>query len=95
MTGATEANVSTKSTPAFVGMGSLMILLGLTLVVLAFFYNVGVSTGVGGMYGLPDQVANTDKVATRSMILACGLTSFISGWIALIGGLILERLKSI
>lgn len=46
------------------------------------------------MYGLPDQVANTDKMAVRSMLLASGLAVFVSGWVALIGGMILEKIKS-
>lgn len=72
--------------------GWILILAGVGLVAMAFLYDVGVNVGSGGLYGLPERVANSDKMAFRSMILATGLTSFVSGWIALSCGLILEAL---
>ncbi len=92
MTEATEETVN-EGPSAPIAMGWVMVLGGAVLTALAFFYNVGVSTGSGGMYGLPEQVANSDKMAMRSMILACGLASFVSGWVSLLGGMILEQIK--
>lgn len=76
-----------------VAMGWLMILGGAVAVAAAFFIDVGVSSGADGLYGLPERVANADKMAIRHMVLACGLTSFVSGWIALGVGLILSEIK--
>lgn len=92
MTEATEVYVS-EGPPAPIVMGWVMIIGGAVLATVSFFYNVGVSTGAGGLYGLPEQVANTDKMAIRSMLLACGLAAFISGWVSLLGGMILEQIK--
>ena len=73
-------------------MGWFLIVAGLFIIVMAFMYDVGVDARTGGLYGLPERVANTDKMAFRSMVLATGLASFVSGWIALSCGLILDAL---
>jgi len=92
VTEVTEVYV-TEGPSAPIAMGWIMIIGGAVLAAVSFFYNVGVSTGAGGMYGLPEQVANTDKMAVRSMLLACGLAAFVSGWVSLLGGMILEQIK--
>lgn len=60
----------------------LLIGLGAVGSALAFFFSVEVSTGLTA-YGAPSHVANVDRLALRSMILACGLAVFVSGWIVL------------
>lgn len=92
MTEATETYVE-GDPPGPITWGWLMIAGGALAVGAAFFFDVGVSSGAGGLYGLPDRVANTDKMAIRNMIVACGLASFVSGWISLSAGLILEEIK--
>lgn len=78
---------------ALVGVGWTLVVAGLVVGALAFYYDVGVSTGSAGTYGVPDRVANTDRIALRHMLLASGLASFVSGWIALTGGLILNAMR--
>ena len=94
MTEVTETIVEGGPPSAPVSLGWIMIVGGVLAVIAAFSFDVGVSSGASGLYGLPDRVANTDRMALRSMILACGLASFVSGWIALSAGWILERIKS-
>lgn len=93
MTEATETYVEGDPPSAPISLGWVMIVGGVLAVGVAFFFDVGVSSGAGGLYGIPDRVANTDKMAIRSMILACGLAGFVSGWISLSAGLILEEIK--
>lgn len=89
----TPRDLAQEGLPAPIVLGWIMIFGGALVAGLAYFYNVGVSTGSAGLYGMPEEVANADKMAFRSMLLATGLAVFVSGWIALIGGLILEELK--
>ncbi|RYF90422.1 MAG: hypothetical protein EON95_16985 [Caulobacteraceae bacterium] len=64
-------------------VGWVLICTGVALSVWAFNYDVGVSTGAGGLYGLPTEVANTDAMEVRLMVLVSGATLFLSGVIAL------------
>lgn len=68
----------------------IMIVIGAGLAGWAFFFDVGTAIGAGSEYGLPDRVANLDKIAFRHMILATGLGLFICGHILLAS----ERLSS-
>lgn len=68
----------------------IMIVIGAGLAGWAFFFDVGMTIGAGSEYGLPDRVANLDKIAFRHMILATGLGLFICGHILLAS----ERLSS-
>lgn len=85
-------NAAPKDTPLPITMGWILIVAGVFAVGMAFLYDVGVDVGSGGLYGLPERVANSDKMAFRNMILSTGLASFVSGWIALSCGLILEAI---
>lgn len=64
-------------------VGWALLCTGLALSFWAFNYDVGVSTGAGGLYGLPSEVANTDAMEVRLMVLLSGATLFLSGVIAL------------
>ena len=75
-----------------VGLAWVLILVGAFTTIAAFGYDVGVSSGSAGLYGIPDRVANTDKLAIRHMILACGLAGFISGWIVLSAAMVIGQL---
>lgn len=79
------------SAPTIIGV--LLIVVSAIVVLVAFTFDVGVSSGTGGLYGIPDKIANTDKLAIRSMILSCGLAGFVSGWISLSAGLIIKQLQ--
>jgi hypothetical protein len=68
----------------------IMILIGAGLAGWSFIFDVGMATGAGSEFGLPDRVANLDKIAFRHMILASGLGLFICGHILLAS----ERLSS-
>lgn len=65
--------------------------LGLLGAVVAALYPVGVSTP--GLYGIPDQVANIDKIAIRHMIMAASLASFVSGCVLIAAGAIQRELR--
>jgi len=73
------------------GIAWLLIIGGVLCSAGAFYYDVGV--GVAGSYGLGNRVANVDKIAIRNMILACGLTSIVSGWALVSAGLIVKALR--
>lgn len=62
--------------------GFWLAILGALGAVLSFFFPVGVETT--GLYGLPGEVANLDKIALRHMCLAGSLGLFVGGC-ALIG----------
>ena len=83
-----------KGPRAPVVLGWFMILGGIVIAGMSFSYDVGVSTGTAaGLYGMPERLANSDKMAIRHMILACGLASFVAGWIALCSGLIMKAVE--
>lgn len=64
-----------------IGLAWFLILAGVAFAGGAFAYDVGVGSGSGGLYGIPERVANVDKVAIRHMLLVCGVGCFISGWV--------------
>lgn len=66
---------------ALSGWALAFILLGVGLSGWAFAFDVGVDSGSAGLYGIPERVANTDRLAIRHMILASGLALFVSGWV--------------
>lgn len=78
--------VSEGSNSPLVAMGWILILVGLGVTFVAFTYDVGVSTGTSGLYGLPSEVANNDAMAVRHMIMVAAAATFVSGWIALGAG---------
>jgi hypothetical protein len=57
--------------------GLWLAILGGLGAVLSFFFPVGVETV--GLYGLPGEVANLDKIALRHMCLAGSLGLFVGG----------------
>lgn len=93
MTEETETLVEGASPSSSTTLGALLIVTSIVAVIVAFTFDVGVNSGAGGAYGIPDRIANTDRMAIRSMILACGLAGFVSGWVSLSAGLIIDRLN--
>lgn len=77
----------------FLVFGWLMILAGVGAAIGAFYFDVGVSSGSFGAYGVPERVANMDRVAIRAMILAGGQALFVAGWISVAAGAILGAIK--
>ncbi|WP_368933480.1 hypothetical protein [Brevundimonas naejangsanensis] len=76
---------------AMSGIAWLLIIGGVLCSVGAFYYDVGIA--VAGSYGMGDRVANVDRIAIRNMILACGLTSVVSGWVLVAAGLVVKALR--
>ena len=60
-------------------MHILFYILGLLLLIVGGNYEVGVSVGGGGIYDLPREVANTQKLQIQMMIWQAGLASIIAG----------------
>lgn len=65
--------------------------LGLIGALAAFFYPVGVETP--GLYGVPDQVANLDKIAIRHMVMAASLAVFVAGSVLIGAGAVQRDLR--
>lgn len=65
----------------FQALGWTLIVVGAGLAGAAFMFDVSVATGQAALYGVPDRIANVDRIAVRHMMLACGLAGFVSGWI--------------
>lgn len=72
--------------------GWILILAGVALAIWAFNFDVGVPVPDPG-HGGPYMVANADRMGVRGMILASGLALFISGWVALAGGMVCRAIR--
>lgn len=71
--------------------GWWLIAAGVIGAIVAFAYPVGVATV--GLYGIPDQVANLDKIAVRHMIMAVSLALFVSGSVLVAAGAVQRELR--
>lgn len=78
--GSPDAPAGTE-TPSLSGAAWTLIVMGAAVAGFAFLFDVGVGSGSAGVYGLPDRVANLDKIAVRHMLMATGLALFVSGWV--------------
>lgn len=75
-------------------VGWLLIALGVIVGGFAFFFDVGVGSGSEGLYGVPERVANIDRIAVRHMILATGLASIVSGWVLVAANHVAKAVRS-
>lgn len=73
---------SIEDSDAVQNWGSWLAILGVAGAIGSFFFPVGVETA--GLYGIPDEVANIDKIALRHMCMAGSVGLFVGGS-ALIG----------
>jgi hypothetical protein len=76
------------------GLGWSLIALGVMVAIGAFFFEVGVGSGSGGLYGVPERVANIDRIAIRHMLLATGLASIVSGWVLVAANHVAKAVRS-
>ncbi len=68
------------------GAGWVLIALGVVASGAAFFLDVTVPVS------LTERVANVDKIAMRHMVLASGLTVFLSGWVLVAAGTVVKAI---
>lgn len=71
--------------------GSWLAILGFMGAIASFFFPVGVETA--GLYGVPDEVANIDKIALRHMCLAGSLALFLGGCALLGAGHVAKTIR--
>lgn len=83
-----------SSGSSFSIMGWILVAVGIGVIFIAFNFDVSVSTGSTGLYGLPSEVANNDAMAMRHMILVTGAAIFISGWVSLGAGHVANAIEA-
>jgi hypothetical protein len=74
------------------GFGTWLIVLGVVGAFASFFFPVSVETS--GLYGVPDRVANIDRIALRHMCLAASATSFVGGCVMFAAGYVARAVRS-
>jgi hypothetical protein len=79
---AVDSQAGAQATPsedsdAVQNWGSWLAILGVVGAAASFFFPVGVETP--GLYGVPEEVANLDKIALRHMCMAISASLFIGG----------------
>lgn len=88
---ATQSSSSNEGASAPTIAGWVMILLGVGLIGWAYF--VGLGTDAASVDHLIDGVELLERSGRRSMMLLIGATVFVSGWVALGSGLIIDAIK--
>lgn len=72
--------------------GWWLVTFGVVGALVAMLFPVGVDAP--GIYGIPDQVANIDRIAIRHMILAASLAAFVSGFVLIAAGALQREMRA-
>jgi hypothetical protein len=78
-----------------IAIGVLLILVGLGLSVWAIVFDVSAPVAYADPNALfPDRVVNADRMAQRGLVALAAAANYVSGWIMIVGGLLLRRLNA-
>jgi hypothetical protein len=76
-----------------VGIGVLLVLVGLGLTGWALLFDISAPVAYSDPNALfPDRVANADRMAQRGLVALAAAANYVSGWILIVGGLLLRAL---
>lgn len=87
-----DREVSASPSSAMSTWGGWLVALGIIGALASFFFPVGVETL--GVYDLPREVANIDKIALRHMCMAASLGLFIGGCVMLGAGHVAKAIRA-